>query len=193
MQLTDDLLLLARVDAGELPLRRTDVLAGELLATIATRYERRAVDAGRAIELASPRALVIRGDRRRLEQALTNLVENALRHGAGGIELEAAADSGALELRVSDQGPGFPPEFLGRAFDRFSRAEAVRDRQGAGLGLAIVAAIARAHGGTATASNQPGGGACVTLELPRTNGEPPRQASASAGALGRPRLLTRRG
>jgi two-component system OmpR family sensor kinase len=166
-QLTDDLLLLARVDSGELPLRRSDVPAAELLGAIATRYERRAGDAGRTIEVVSPSGLVVRGDRRRLEQALANLVENSLRHGAGAVRLEAATQDGAFELRVADDGAGFPPAFVARAFERFSRGAGSRETAGVGLGLAIVAAIAQAHGGTATASNSPGGGADVTLRLPR--------------------------
>jgi len=167
-QLTDDLLLLARADSGELPLRRSDVPTAELLGTIATRYRRRAEDAGRTIEVVSPPGLVVRGDRLRLEQALANLVENSLRHGAGGVRLGAAEQNGALELRVSDDGDGFPPEFVARAFERFSRAGGSRATAGVGLGLAIVDAIAHAHGGAATASNRPGGGAAVTLRLPRS-------------------------
>jgi len=166
-QLTDDLLLLARADSGELPIRRTDVAAGELLGTIATRYQRRALDAGRTIEVVSPRGVVVRGDRRRLEQALANLVENSLRHGAGGVRLEAAEQNGALELRVGDTGTGFPPEFVPHAFERFSRANGSRETAGVGLGLAIVAAIVHAHGGTAAVSNHSAGGAEVTLRLPR--------------------------
>ena len=168
-QLTDDLLLLARVDSGELPIRRTDFAAGELLDTIATRYKRRALDAGRTIEVVSPRDVVVRGDRRRLEQALANLVENSLRHGAGTVRLEAAEQDGALELRVGDEGAGFPREFVPHAFERFSRANGSRETAGVGLGLAIVAAIAHAHGGTATASNHAAGGAEVMLRLPRAH------------------------
>jgi signal transduction histidine kinase len=168
-QLTDDLLLLARADSGELPLRRADVPAAELLGSIATRYARRATDTGRTIDVVSPPGLLLRVDRRRLEQALANLVENALRHGGGTVRLEAAEQDGTLELRVGDEGPGFPPAFVDRAFERFSRADGSRETAGAGLGLAIVAAIAQAHGGTATATNRPdGGGADVTLRLPHS-------------------------
>jgi len=163
-QLADDLLLLARADSGKLPLRRTRVAIGELLDAIATRFRRRATDAGRSIEVAAPTDLVVLVDRRRLEQALANLVENALRHGAGTVRLEAVAAPDALVLHVTDQGPGFPPDFLDVAFERFSRADG--SRAGAGLGLAIVSAIAHAHSGTATASNASGGGADVTLTLP---------------------------
>jgi signal transduction histidine kinase len=166
-QLTDDLLLLARADSGELPLRRADVPAAELLGTIATRFQRRADDAGRTIEVVSPPGLVVRGDRRRLEQALGNLVENSLRYGSGAVRLEAAEQDGTLVLRVGDDGAGFPPAFIDRAFERFSRADRSRETAGVGLGLAIVAAIANAHGGTTGASNRPAGGADVTLTLPR--------------------------
>jgi signal transduction histidine kinase len=178
-QLTDDLLLLARADSGELPLRRSDVPAGELLGTIATRYQRRAADEGRTIQVASPDGLLVRGDRRRLEQALANLVENSLRYGAGTVRLEASEHDGALELRVGDSGAGFPPAFVARAFERFSRAESSRDTAGVGLGLAIVAAIAEAHGGTATATNGPDGGADVTLRLTSSLVAGPAGSSAS--------------
>ena len=105
-------------------------------------------------------------DRLRLEQALGNLVDNALRHGAGEVRLEAERADGSVELRIADDGPGFPAGFLPRAFERFARAEDGRARDGAGLGLALVDAIARAHGGRAAAANTPGGGAVVTLVLP---------------------------
>jgi signal transduction histidine kinase len=105
------------------------------------------------------------GDRLRLEQALGNLVDNALRHGAGRVTLEGRAEDSTVTLRVSDQGPGFPEPFLPQAFDRFSRADEARTRGAAGLGLAIVDAVARAHGGSASARNV-GGGAEVAISLP---------------------------
>jgi signal transduction histidine kinase len=179
-QLTDDLLLLARADAGELPLRRSDVGAVELLETIATRYQRRAEDGGRTIEVAAPVDLVLRCDRRRLEQALGNLVENSLRYGCGAIRLEAASTGGTLDLTVGDEGPGFPPAFVSRAFDRFSRADGSHETSGTGLGLAIVAVIAHAHGGTAVISNERDGGAAVTLRLPGAR----RPRSGSGELLG---------
>jgi signal transduction histidine kinase len=106
------------------------------------------------------------GDRLRLEQALGNLVDNALRHGRGAVLLQAGVDNGAVTLGVSDEGPGFPPELLPVAFERFSRTDEARADGSAGLGLAIVDAIARAHGGSVTAANRPGGVAEVTISLP---------------------------
>ena len=84
------------------------------------------------------------------------------------VTLSARQSGTALLVEVADSGPGFPDDFLPHAFSRFRRPDTDRARSsgGAGLGLAIVAAIAQAHGGEATARNQPGGGAVVTIELP---------------------------
>ncbi len=176
-QLADDLLLLASMDAGKLPLRRTRISVEELLDRIATRFRRRADDGGRSIEVVAPPGLLALGDPRRLEQALANLLENALRHGGGTVRLEATAEPGTLTLRVADQGKGFPPQFLELAFERFSRADG--SPTGAGLGLAIVAAVAHAHGGTASAANATGGGAQVTLALPGADHLQPGASSAA--------------
>ena len=119
----------------------------------------------------------------RLRQALGSLIDNAIRHSPDGgiIEVtsdarEVAGDGGrrgtrrVLAIEVRDEGPGFPAEFLPRAFERFRRADPARVRAdgGTGLGLAIVASIAAAHGGRAVADNYPGGGARVRIELPFT-------------------------
>ena len=158
-RLAEDLLVLASSEDGRLALDESEFSLRKLLDGVARRFAART-----SVEVASPEGAVT-GDRLRLEQALGNLVENALRHGAGSIRLEAAAKDGSLILRVSDEGPGFPPAFMPRAFERFSRADEARSRGGAGLGLAIVDAVARAHGGTARASNEDGG-AVVALVLP---------------------------
>jgi hypothetical protein len=108
---------------------------------------------------------VVLGDADRLAQVLDNLVVNALRHGAGAITVVARrAPSGpAIEIVVRDAGPGFPADFLPKAFDRFSQ---VVPGEGSGLGLALVEAIVRAHGGSVAASAAPGGGAEVRIGLP---------------------------
>jgi two-component system, OmpR family, sensor kinase len=167
-QLADDLLLLARANAGAFPLRRSRIEVADLFDAVAARYHRRAEEAGRRIEIDVSGSPAILADRRRLEQAIGNLVENALRHGAGTIRLAAVPHDGSLELCVTDEGQGFPIDFLGHAFERFSRPDRSRTRggAGAGLGLGIVAAIAEAHGGTATAGNSPRGGAEVTISVP---------------------------
>ncbi|MFF2508813.1 ATP-binding protein [Streptomyces sp. NPDC058067] len=125
---------------------------------------RTAERAGRALTVEVPDATVD-ADARWLQPAIGNLVDNALRHGDGTVRVTATAGGGRLRLRVADEGPGFPAEFLPRAFDRFARAEASRTSRGSGLGLAFVRAAAVAHGGGAYAENTEDGGA-VTLDLP---------------------------
>src|SRR5581483_9849459 len=98
---------------------------------------------------AVPSGATVSGDRLRLEQALVNLVDNALRYGGASVTLGAAVRNGSAELHVTDDGAGFPPGFLDRAFERFSRGDTARRGGGAGLGLAIVQTIAEAHGGSA--------------------------------------------
>jgi signal transduction histidine kinase len=166
VQLAEDLLVLARSDQGRLALRRSSVPVEELLGTVAERFAGRAETSGRTIEVDAPDGLRLDADAPRLEQALGNLVGNALAHGRGPIRLDARAEDGLVALHVLDEGPGFPPAFLTQAFDRFSRADEARSGGGAGLGLAIAKAIAVAHGGTAGAANRNGGGADVWISIP---------------------------
>ncbi len=165
-QLAEDLLVLARAEDGKLPVRRERLSAAAVLGDVRERYARRADRAGRALELRADDGLALDADRLRVEQALGNLVENALRHGGGRILLAATAVDGRVELHVQDEGAGFPQGFIEDAFEPFSRSDPSRSSQGAGLGLAIVDVIARAHGGSAHAANlEPG--ADVWLALPR--------------------------
>ena len=167
-QLAEDLLVLARADQGELPLRPSLCDVDELLGRVAERFGRRARDAAREVDLRGDLGLSVTCDPLRLEQALANLVENALRYGGGRILLEAERNDERIELHVLDEGEGFPQSFLPKAFEPFSRADEARGRGGAGLGLAIVDVIARAHGGSAHAANRDGGGTDVWLSLPVT-------------------------
>jgi heavy metal sensor kinase len=166
-RLAEDLLLIARSDQGQLALRREEIAAAELLQAVAARFETRMRAARRTIGVDTPTPLVIEGDRARLEQALGNLVENALVHGGGAVLLTAAPVNGHVELHVTDAtGQGFPQAFLPRAFDRFSAADAARTGRGTGLGLAIAEAIANAHGGSAHVANRVPAGADVWLDIP---------------------------
>jgi two-component system, OmpR family, sensor kinase len=165
--LAEDLLVVARADQDALPVRRAPVLARELMDTVAARFDPRAAAEGRRIVTRRPPALTVPCDRGRIEQALGNLVDNALHHGAGTIELAARERDGWIELHVTDGGHGFPEPFLPHAFERFSRANGARSSNGTGLGLAIVEAIAHAHGGRAGAANRASGGSDVWLALPK--------------------------
>jgi signal transduction histidine kinase len=171
-QLADDLLVIARSDQGRLPVRPADIDADSLLTGVAHRFAARARAERRTLRAESADGLTLTADRARLEQALANMVDNALRHGAGDVVLSAAGDDGHVELHVRDRGPGFPAEFLPSAFERFSRADEARSRGGTGLGLAITSAVARAHGGEAHASNLDAGGADVWLEIPHPLSSP---------------------
>ncbi|MCW3012392.1 MAG: histidine kinase, partial [Solirubrobacterales bacterium] len=131
----------------------------------------RAVAPARAVGVeAAPGALVL-GDPDQLRQVLANLVRNALVHtpadAAIAVRVERAGDRVRLEVR--DGGPGLPPGDPTRLFDRFWRSEGAgrqKGRAGAGLGLAIVAGIAAAHGGSVRAQDVPEGGASFVVELP---------------------------
>lgn len=164
--LVDDLLVLARTDAGHLddhrPIDLDELVDGVTgrFATLATR---------RGVQLTSTGAAVVRGDVSGLERAVGNLVDNALRHtpegGLVSVEIRPTEPVGA-DVVVSDTGPGVPPGRLHSLFDRFSRVDSARHEPGgAGLGLAIVAAVAAAHCGTVTAVNRVGGGLSVVLAL----------------------------
>jgi signal transduction histidine kinase len=165
-QLAEDLLLVARTDGGRLPLRLETLDAAELLGSVVARFQWRAEEAKRPLVSDVAPGAKLYGDRLRLEQALANLVDNALRHGSGRVRLGALTTNDRIELHVRDEGAGFPPQFLEHAFERFTRPQRGREGSGAGLGLAIVQTIAEAHGGTAHASNSASGGADVWLELP---------------------------
>jgi two-component system, OmpR family, sensor kinase len=165
VRLAEDLLLIARADQGPLPIRREVVEADRLLADVTARFATRSRTLGREVHV-EPSELHLDVDPLRVEQALGNLVDNALVHGEGSVELRAVAAGGRVELHVLDEGEGFAPEFRARAFDRFSRGDEARSGNGSGLGLSIVELVARAHGGAAGARNRAGGGADVWLSLP---------------------------
>jgi two-component system, OmpR family, sensor kinase len=166
--LAEDLLVTVRADDGRLPVRRERLALTPELQHVAAAFAARARAAGVDLTVREDDGdgVVACADRARLRQAVGNMVDNALRHGARSVELAAVARDGGAEVHVRDDGDGFPEAFLPAAFERFSRADAARGRGGTGLGLAIVDAIARAHGGRAAARNRAGGGAEVWLALP---------------------------
>jgi two-component system OmpR family sensor kinase len=174
VQLAEDLLVVARSDQGRLPLRLERLSASQLLGSAANRFVWRAEEERRALVVDAPADLRLMGDRLRLEQALANLVDNALRYGTGEVGLSAAAANGAVELHVTDEGAGFPADFLDRAFARLTRADHARGGGGFGLGLSIVRVIAEAHGGSAHARNR-NRGADVWIVLPAGNEADPAQ------------------
>jgi hypothetical protein len=173
-RITDDLLLLASSDEERLTLRPERTKVATLLNRAAEVAAARAAAAGVSCRVDAPPELEARVDPGRVRQAVDNLIDNALRFAPPGTEIVIGARIVGPELviEVRDAGPGFPAEFIPHAFERFRRPDSGRARSdgGAGLGLAIVHAIAMAHGGRATVGNDPEGGAVVRLELPVTGG-----------------------
>ena len=163
-RLAEDLLVLAEADQDGLPICRQEVDVRECLERVRERFESSARAQGRVLRRSVSSGLRMHADPLSLEQALGNLVDNALRHGAGAVHVQGKRRGGTVELRVSDEGAGFPSEFLPVAFERFTRADRTRTSGGTGLGLSIVQSIARAHGGEAHLANR--SGAHVWLAIP---------------------------
>jgi two-component system, OmpR family, sensor kinase len=156
-RLAEDLLLIAQGDESTSTAEHEPLALGELAHRVADRL-------GLHVDIAIDPGLYVRGQPFALERALTNLIDNARRYGAAPIELVAHARGEWVEVHVIDHGGGFADEYLPHAFERFSRPVGGRSG-GAGLGLALVEAVAHAHGGTAGAANAPGG-TDVWLTLP---------------------------
>ncbi len=174
-RLVDDLRTLALAEAGQLTLDRQPTDLAALARGVGGRFQAQAeprrvgitVDAPAA---ASPDPYVADIDPLRIEQVLSNLLSNALRHtpDGGQIVLHLEHQDSQITLQVSDSGPGIPPEALEHVFERFYRADRSRSRDegGSGLGLAIARQLVEAHGGCLSAANHPQGGAVFSLALP---------------------------
>jgi two-component system, OmpR family, sensor kinase len=165
--LVDDLLLLARLDQGR-PLERAPVDVSEVARDAVDAA--RAVDGERSLELEASEPVVVIGDRERLRQAVDNLLANvrAHTHAQTPAAVHVGRENGVALIEVTDEGPGLTDEQAAHVFERFYRADPSRSRDSgsSGLGLAIVAAIAEAHGGGATLDSRPGGGATFRISLP---------------------------
>jgi signal transduction histidine kinase len=173
-RLVEDLGTLALADAGQLTLEPTDVDLIGLLRRVAGNHQDRAQARGidLRIEPGDTAELVASLDPLRLEQVMSNLLSNALRHASEGgevvLRVQSAGDGDAVRIEVIDDGEGIPEDALDKVFTRFYRADKGRSRQigGTGLGLAIARRLVEAHGGTIRATNRPEGGAIFSLELP---------------------------
>jgi two-component system OmpR family sensor kinase len=169
-RLADDLLFLARTDQGGPIVHPVRQPLQPILAGAVTAAAGRAAARDVRLDLEVEQSLDAPIDPDRLRQAADNLLDNALRVAPQGsaVRVRAERRDGMVAVAVSDAGPGFPADFLAHAFERFRRADPARTREhgGAGLGLAIVEAIARGHRGRAEVANLPDGGAEVRLLLP---------------------------
>jgi two-component system OmpR family sensor kinase/two-component system sensor histidine kinase BaeS len=173
-RLVDDLRTLSLAEAGQLPLVRELVDISELLADVQTSFSGQAEAAGLDLRVEIDQAVsvpTVFADVGRLDQILSNLVANGLRHTAAGgtITLRAEAGKEAVRIAVSDTGEGIPAEDLPFIFDRFWRGDRSRSRlggAGSGLGLAIARQLVQAHGGRIRAESELGQGTTITIELP---------------------------
>lgn len=166
------LLTIARLEAGNAPesVRRFD--AGAVAREVAELYEPLAEDRGLSLTVRTEPDLILDGNRELVGQAIANLIDNAIKYGARSAEaapqeitVSATRADDRIRLTVADHGPGIPEAERGRVLDRFVRLDAARSRPGFGLGLSLVNAVARLHGGSLDlADNAPG--LAVTLSLP---------------------------
>lgn len=173
--LIDDILELSAIEAGNVQVKPTEVplraIAGDVMADLKTKADARRITLRNEVD----EEVRVFADERRLEQMLTNLVDNAIkfnREGGTVLVSHEREKSGDL-IRVADTGDGIPPEHLNRLFERFYRVDRARSREmgGTGLGLAIVKHLALAHNGEITVSSKLGEGSKFTIRLPVQNGE----------------------
>jgi two-component system OmpR family sensor kinase len=167
-RLVDDLLLLARFDAGRALERRPVDLASIAAEAV---HQARIVAVGRPITLEAAEPVIVDADTERLRQIIDNLIGNAIQHTPAGtpVAVTVSSEPGSGRLTVADRGPGMTQEQASHVFERFYRTDDARTRArgGAGLGLAIAASLAAAHGGELTVDTQPGHGAAFHLRLPQ--------------------------
>lgn len=170
------LLMIARTEAGATggDFREVDLVSA--VGDVAELYEPVAEEAGLALELDLPDAASVTGNRELIGQAVANLVDNAVKYGTpadgrpGSITVAVRPSDRATEIVVTDRGPGVPEQERERVVERFARLEASRSRPGAGLGLSLVVAVARLHGGELRLEDN-GPGLKAVLALPRHSGE----------------------
>ena len=174
-RLSDQLLILARADAGALRPAREKIDVADFLHETAARWEDVAKKHRSPVEVAAPGHGEMKADSALLRRVVDNLVDNALRHTPNGtpVTLRGYPANGGWNVEVADHGPGVAPNYRDKLFSRFARADTARSREdgGAGLGLALSAAIARAHGGTLELVEAGGPGAVFRLHVPNGEGD----------------------
>jgi two-component system sensor histidine kinase BaeS len=185
-RLVEDLATLSAAEAAGLSLRLAPVNLGVLARRAVTQLRTRLVETHQTVTVTvdeGDQPLVVNGDDDRLTQIVTNLLANAIAYTppGGRIWVHVARRDEQVALTISDSGPGISPEVLPHVFERFYRAKSTAGRQGTGIGLAVVAELVSAHGGTVSATTPPGQGAMFTVRLPPWANPPPGRAGWGVG------------
>jgi signal transduction histidine kinase len=164
------LLSIAEAEAGSNRAGMETIDLAEIAGSVAELYEPFAEEKGLTLEVDAEQPVMVRGDRHLIAQAVANLVDNAIKYTPNGrVHLSVARGPGGARLEVVDSGPGIPPDRRDAVFDRFVRLEGSRSTPGNGLGLSLVRAVARLHGGNVTLSdNGPAPGLRAVLTLPES-------------------------
>ena len=182
----DALLMISRVEAGFHPAMKETVDLAAIARDVVELYEPLAEETDARIEAHAPQPIMARVSRELISQAISNLIDNALKYAAPAddtsvlVRVEAQATDAGRRIVVSDNGGGIPPDKRARVLERFYRLDASRSKPGTGLGLSLVQAIARLHGGRVRLEDA-GPGLRVVLELPASDGEDRDERSAAAG------------
>jgi two-component system, OmpR family, phosphate regulon sensor histidine kinase PhoR len=169
--LIEDLLTISELESGRVTLNLQTLTLAVVVRKVMEDYKARAAARGAHLVSEMPE-LTVRADPDRIEQVLGNLVDNAIKYGRpdGTVTISGrAADGAQIEVFVQDDGPGIPPESLGRVFERFYRVDKARSREqgGTGLGLSIVKHIVQSHGGKVWVKSEAGRGATFYFTLPQ--------------------------
>jgi signal transduction histidine kinase len=169
-KITENLLALSRLEAGDTQMERTQFDLADLVATTTEQMKLLAEDKKISLRCNTSERVDVQGSRARLKQVVVNLVDNAIKYTPEGGEIHVAVSegNGKAILEVSDSGVGIPAESLPQIFERFYRSDKARTRKlgGTGLGLSIVKSICKAHGGDIIAESTDGNGSRFRVELP---------------------------
>jgi two-component system sensor histidine kinase KdpD len=171
--LINNILDMARLDAGTIELNKQWIPLEEIIGTVLTCLQKRLANRRVTVNL-PPGMPMVYVDAVMIEQVLINLLENVLRYtpDKGPVEIMAEASSAKMEISIADQGPGIPNGLENKLFEKFYRVQHEAAQSGVGLGLAICRAIIEAHGGSIQAKNRPTGGAVFSFMIPLDHAQP---------------------